>query len=343
MTTPAGRGVAPRIVSMDALLEETRSARAPGRTQRDLQQLMSTLESLRPYFEDEEVNEIEINAPHDVFINKRGREYKINVPLTAGQIRAAITIIASLVEKEVGSKSGQAILSARLPGFRVEAVLPPVAVYGPSMCIRRHAARVYSMEEYVSQGIISEKYAEMIKSAVDNRETFLVVGGTGSGKTTLLNAIVNMMPKDDRLFVLETVHELQITAPNRFVMECDADQGVTPRMGVRTAMRYAPKRVIVGELRGPEAFDWLDAANTGHPGSAATIHANGARKGLPRLENLLLQAGMGVPLEALRVNIAETVQWMFYIERNGAVRKMSEVCRLHGYDRARGEYELEVF
>jgi pilus assembly protein CpaF len=306
-----------------------------------LTQIKDTLAVLRPYFDDEAVNEIMVNAPNQVFVSRAGKEFRLPVTLGPAEITAAITLIAALVAKEVGEKSGNRILSARLPGFRIEAILPPVAVNGPSMCIRRHASRVFSIDEYIAAGVISERYAQLMADAISARHNFLIVGGTGSGKTTLMNTALSMIPEDERLFVIETVHELQLTADNHMLVECDEDQGVTPRRAVRTAMRYAPKRIIVGELRGPEAHDWMDAANTGHPGSAATIHANSASKALPRLENLLLMANMGIPFEAMRTSVAETVQWMFYIQRDGKTRKVSQVSRLHGYDRAKSEYQIE--
>jgi pilus assembly protein CpaF len=311
--------------------------------QQILAQLQDTLQVLRPYFEDEDVNEIMVNAPHAVFISRLGKDIRVPVALSAGQIRAAITLVASLVEKEVGEKSRQRILSGRLPGFRIEAILPPVAVNGPSMCIRRHAARVFPLSEYVEKGMVSERHAQLIAQAVAERHNFLIVGGTGSGKTTLMNAVLALIPRQERLFVIESVHELQLQADNHVLVECDEEQGVTARRAVRTAMRYAPQRIIVGELRGPEAYDWQDAANTGHPGSAATIHADGAARALPRLENLLLMAAMGVPYEALRASIGQTLQWLFYIERQGPSRRLSQVTRLHGYDRGRGEYVTESF
>ena len=308
-----------------------------------LSQLKDTLHVLRPYFDDENVNEIMVNAPDDVFISKLGKEFRVPVKLSAGEIKAAITLIATLVAREVGEKSGQRILSGRLPGFRVEAILPPVAVNGPTMCIRRHSSRVISLPEYIESGVISEKYGQILSDAISARQNFLIVGGTGSGKTTLMNTVLTLIPSEERLFVIESVHELQVQADNHVIVECDEDQGVTARRAVRTAMRYAPKRIIVGELRGPEAYDWKDAANTGHPGSGATIHANSANQALSRFENLVMMAGMGVPYEPLRVSIAETVQWMFYIERQGAKRIVSQVSRVHAFDRVKGEYDIEAF
>jgi pilus assembly protein CpaF len=314
-----------------------------GFKQQILGQIKDTLHVLRPFLEDEQVNEIMVNAPNEVFISRAGRDFRAPVNLGAAEISAAITLIATMVSREVGDKSGRRILSGRLPGFRVEAILPPVAVNGPSMCIRRHSSRLFTLEEYVSSGVISDKHAQLLDAAIAAHENFLIVGGTGSGKTTLMNTALTRVDKQERLFIIETVHELQVQADNHVLLECDEEQGITARRAVRTAMRYAPKRIIVGELRGPEAYDWLDAANTGHPGSAATIHANSANAALGRLENLLLMADMGVPFEPLRMRIAETVQWMFYIQREGARRCVSQVSRVHAYDRAKGEYEIETF
>ena len=314
-----------------------------GYKSRVLAQLMDTLHVLRRYFEDVDVNEILINAPDVVFISKGGKEFRVDVSLGAGDIKAAITLLASLVDKEVGEKSQRLVLSSRLPGFRVEAMLPPAAINGPNMCIRRHASRVFTLNEYVDSGVITKQRAEILQRLISDKENFLIVGGTGSGKTTFMNTVLGLIPPEDRLYIIETIHELQVSAPNHLLVECDEDGGLTARQAVRTAMRNAPKRIFLGELRGPEAYDWMDGANTGHPGSGATIHANGAQRALRRLENLLLMANMGVPHEAMRVAIGESVQWLFFIEKSGMKRTVSEVCRLHDYDRKSGDYVVEAF
>lgn len=314
-----------------------------GHTSRVLAQLQDTLSVLKSSFADETVTDIMINGPDDVFVDRQGRSTRLKVALPASNIRAAIALMAGLVAKEVGERSGQCVLSARLPGFRVEAILPPVAVKGPSMCIRRHATRVISLEEYISKGVISTLYAEILQQALSENENFLIVGATGSGKTTLFNTLLSLLPESVRLFVIEVVQELSIVAPNSVLIECDDEQGMTPRKAVQTAMRYKPDRVILGELRGEEAWDWKVAANTGHPGSAATIHANSAELGLARMEDLIQQKGMLMPHETIRAQLGETVQWLFYIQPEGNSRRLSQICRVHGFDRASHKYDLQHF
>jgi len=306
-----------------------------------LAQIQDMLAPLRSLFEDPAVSEIMVNGPDQVFYTREGIDARLPVRLGASAIRGAITLAASYIDKEVGERAGRLILSARLPGFRLEAILPPVAVNGPSLCIRRHCARVHSLDDYVAQGVVSPRHADVLRQAVAERGNLLIVGATGSGKTTLMNAVLGLIPPQERLFVIETVHELQVSGPNHVLVECDDTAGVTARVALRTGMRYAPRRIIVGELRGPEAFDWLDAANTGHPGSAATIHANSAAEALPRLENLVLMAGLDLPYLALRAAIGRTVQWLFFIERVGPQRRLTQALRMHGWDRARDEYSLE--
>lgn len=309
-------------------------------SQRILENFKEALAPLAPVFGDESVNEIMINGPHDVFIRQRGPDRKLDVVLPSKSIETAITLLASMSDKVVGSE--MRMLSARLPGFRVEACLPPVAVKGPSMCIRRHANKIFGIDEYVKAGTISEDQALVIQKIVSTRRNFLIAGGTFSGKTTLMNCILSLIDQDHRLFIVEQVQELKIAAPNCVFFECDPEQGVTARRLVKMGMRYSPDRVLLGELRGEEAFDWLDASNTGHPGSAATIHADGAPDALHRLESLILMADTKLPYEAIQQRIAQTVHYVLYIEHKNGKRCLSQVCQVSGFDRGSGKYILET-
>jgi pilus assembly protein CpaF len=309
-------------------------------SQRNLENFREALASLSAVFADESINEIMINGPHDVFIRQRGPDRKIEVHLPAKAIETAITLLAAMSDKTVGSNAR--ILSARLPGFRVEACLPPVSVKGPSMCIRRHASCILSLADYIVAGTITEVQARLIQEIVETRANFLIAGGTFSGKTTLMNCILSLINPDHRLFVVEQVQELKLSAPNAVLFECDPEQGVTARRLVKMGMRYSPDRILLGELRGEEAYDWLDASNTGHPGSAATIHADSAPEALNRLESLVLMADSKMPYEAIQQRIAQTVNYVLHIHHADGVRRLSQICRVEGFDRSAGKYLLET-
>jgi pilus assembly protein CpaF len=311
-----------------------------GFSQRSLASFLDALAPLRPVFDDPSINEIMINGPHDIFIRQSGPDTKLEVPLSDAQIRTAIQLLASMADKVVDKSS--LVLSARLPGFRVEAALPPVAVKGPSMCIRRHATKILKLEDYIASGTISKAQAEVIRSTVAQRKNFLIAGGTYSGKTTLMNCILSLIQPEHRLFVIEQVQELKIASPNHVLIECDPEQGVTARRAVMMGMRYSPDRIILGELRGQEAFDWMDASNTGHPGSGATIHADGAADALGRLESLVMMANTGIPFEVVQARIASTVDVIFFIQQKNGVRRMSQICQLTGFNRATGEYTINT-
>jgi pilus assembly protein CpaF len=308
----------------------------PGFSQRSLASFMDALSPLRRAFEDDSINEIMVNGPHDVFIRQRGPDSRLEVALSDGQIRTAIQLLASMADKVVDRS--QLVLSARFPGFRVEAALPPVAVKGPSMCIRRHATTIRTLADYVASGTMSAAQAATIRDTIRGRKNFLIAGGTYSGKTTLMNCVLALIPPEERLFVIEQVQELKIASPNHVLIECDPEQGVNARRAVMMGMRYSPHRIILGELRGQEAFDWLDASNTGHPGSGATIHADGAADALRRLESLVMMAGTGIPFEALQARIAATVAAIFFLEQRNGKYSLSQICRVQGFDRAKGEY-----
>lgn len=307
-----------------------------GFSQRNLASFLDALSPLRPVFDDPSINEIMVNGPHDVFIRQRGPDTRLDIRLTDGQIRTAVQLLASMADKVVDKNS--LVLSARLPGFRVEAALPPVAVKGPSMCIRRHATKILRLEDYIASGTMTQAQAEMIKATIADRKNFLIAGGTYSGKTTLMNCILSLIDPDHRLFVIEQVQELKIASPNHVLIECDPEQGVPARRAVMMGMRYSPDRIILGELRGPEAFDWLDASNTGHPGSGATIHADGAEDALARLESLVMMANTGIPFEVVQSRIASTVDTIFFIQQKNGVRRLSQICHVNGFSRQSGEY-----
>lgn len=302
--------------------------------------MMDALSPIRQILEDESVNEIMINGPNDVFVRQKGPDRRIEVELSSRAIETAITLLASFVDKEVNEK--QYILSARLPGFRIECALPPVSVKGPSMTIRRHASMIMTMAQYVESGVIAQEQAELIQRLVDNRHNFLIAGGTYSGKTTLMNCVLSLIDPRHRLVVIEQISELKVAAENYVAFECDPDFGVDATVAVRLSMRYSPDRIVLGELRGGEANDWIEAANTGHPGSCATIHANSAADALTRLSTLVRRGAPGLPHEVIQDIIGTTVKSVLFIEQRYGVRKLTEICEVKGYDRASGKFCVDT-
>lgn len=309
-------------------------------SERNLINFRQALAPLSGVFDDPTINEIMINGPHDVFIRQNGPDRKIDVDLPSKSIETAITLLASMSEKTVGGDS--LILSARLPGFRVEACLPPISVKGPSMCIRRHSSRILTLEDYIDSGSMTPDQADLIRTVVEKRKNFLIAGGTFSGKTTLMNCILSLIDKDHRLFVVEQVQELKLSAPNATLFEADPEHGVTARRLVKMGMRYSPDRILLGELRGEEAYDWLDASNTGHPGSAATIHADSAPEALNRLESLILMADTKMPYEAIQRRISQTVHCVMHIEFRNGRRRLSQICMVDGFDPSSRSYNFQT-
>ncbi|MDP3139750.1 MAG: ATPase, T2SS/T4P/T4SS family [Burkholderiaceae bacterium] len=313
-----------------------------GYSHRSLDGVFAALAPLRPFLEDPGVNEIQINAPNEVFVRRGGLDQRLDdLRLTAGMIRSAIHIVASINDKEVGERRSRFILSARLPGLRIEALLPPVATRGPSMCIRRHGMQLLSLADQVTRGVCSQPQADLLARIVHSRCNFLVSGGTYSGKTTLVNTLLALLPPQQRLFVIEQVHELKISSPNAVLFECDAEQGASARRAVEVAMRYSPHRVILGELRGPEALDFLNACNTGHPGSCSTIHADSAADALLRLEDLAAMDGR-LPFAAVQARIERSIHWVIHMAMLQQGHRITDIARVSGFDRERSCYLLET-
>jgi len=305
---------------------------------------LASVEPLHALMTDERVIEISING-HDVWAERLGESPQLTeVRLTENQIVGMIVNLANISRREVDLHDGSkfAIVSARLPGFRIEAQLTPVAVDGPYVSIRRHNARALSLNDYVRSGQLPECMAERLRAAVAAHSTVLVVGGTSTGKTTFLNALIQEIDPIERLLLIETIPELVVPHRNLVRLEADDEQGYSVQRLLRSALRSRPDRILVGEVRGGEAFDFMDAANTGHPGSMGTIHANSAREGIDRLENLVLEGRPAMPLAAIKTRIAQTFDLVVHMERcrvNGAwVRRLGAVLALEGFDLQRQQY-----
>jgi type IV secretion system protein VirB11 len=254
--------------------------------------------------------------------------------LGAAEVERIIRLVASHIRLEVHASNP--IVSAELPetGERFEGLLPPVSV-APCFSIRKPAAKVYTLEDYVTDRIMLPPQAEMLKRAVVERRNVLIAGGTSSGKTTLANALLAEIAKlDERVIILEDTRELQCAAPDCVALR--TKQGVVSLAAlVRSTLRLRPDRIIVGEVRGAEALDMLKAWNTGHPGGIATVHANSARAALYRIEQLIQEAVITVP----RPLIAEAIDLVVFIRGRGLSRRIETIADVKGLN-AEGDYAL---
>jgi P-type conjugative transfer ATPase TrbB len=262
-----------------------------------------------------------------------------DVMIAPGQVERIIRLVASHARAEAHGDAP--IISAELPshsesraGERFEGVLPPVST-GPCFSIRKPASRLYRLEDYVSDGIMSADAAQQLRRAVDSRCNILVAGSTSSGKTTLANALLAEMASiDERVILIEDTRELQSPAADTVALRTRAGS-VSMADLVRSTMRLRPDRIIVGEVRGPEALDMLKAWNTGHPGGIATVHANNARAALYRLESLIQEAVVTVP----RRLIAEAIDIVVFIAGRGTQRRIASIAQIQGLD-PHGDYRL---
>jgi len=277
---------------------------------------------------DDTVIELMLNQDGKLWSDRLGigREFTGHV-IPSHDAERIIKLVATGTGAECNeSKPG---LSAELPGTgsRFQGLLPPV-VTAPVFTIRKKALLVFTLDDYVSQGIMTGAQKATICEAVRARQNILVTGGTGSGKTTLVNAVLDEIAKtNDRIVIIEDTLELQCTAPDTVFLR--AKNGIyTMNDLLRDTMRLRPDRIVVGEVRGPEALSLLKAWNTGHPGGCATVHANNARAGLTRLEQLIQEAVISVPKEL----IAEAVNIVIHIERYGKGRRIKEIMRVEGIE-----------
>ena len=288
--------------------------------------------------ENPDVLEICVNSDGRVWVEeKRKRLYDTGCLMPPGNLLAALGTVAAMLDMELNEISP--ILEGRLPldGSRIEGTIPPVSSDGPSMSIRKHASAIFPLSQYVTEGRISQSAADYLRNAIRDAQNILVAGGTSSGKTTFVNALIRellSLASGDRLIVIEDTAELQCMTTNKqsFV----ASDSVSMRKLLKTAMRYRPDRIIIGEVRGGEALDLLKSWNTGHPGGLATVHANNAVAALLRIEQLISEVSV-TPMSAL---IAEAIHIVVYMKEFGRTgRQVMEIIRVTGYREGGYEYE----
>ena len=296
------------------------------------------LDVLQELIEDESVTEIMVNGPEAIFIERDGKLEKWEKSFTSQEkLEDVIQQIAGRCNRVINES--MPIVDARLEnGARVNAVISPVALNGPILTVRRFPDRPVTMEKLISLGSLPRQCAEFLAALVKARYSMIIGGGTGSGKTTFLGALSNYIPKDERLITIEDNAELKIQGVENLVrMEAkmanmEGGASITIRDLIRTALRMRPDRIIVGEVRGEEAVDMLQALNTGHEGSLSTAHANSARDMLSRLETMTLM-GMDLPLEAIRRQIASGVDILIHLGRlRDKSRKVLEIAEVCGFE-----------
>lgn len=288
---------------------------------------------------DDTITEVMINGPENVFIEKNGRLFKLDEKFEdQKRLEDIIHRIVGQAGREVNLANP--ICDTHLPdGSRVNVVLPPVALCGPTMTIRKFSKTPMTIEMLIQYGSITQEIADVLELLVRAKYNILISGGTGSGKTTFLNALSNFIPKDERIITIEDSAELQINGIDNLVrMEtrnanASGSGKITIRDLIIASLRMRPERIVVGEVRGGEALDMLQAMNTGHDGSLSTGHANSTHDMLSRLETMVLQGSSGLPLPAIRQQIASAVDIIIQLSRmRDRTRKTVEICEVVGYE-----------
>ncbi len=292
------------------------------------------LDILQPLIEDKAITEIMVNGAESIFVEKRGRSYSIESTFESRQkLEDVIQLIVSKVNRVVNEASP--IVDARLEdGSRVNVVLPPIALNGPILTIRKFPERPISIEDLVEWGSITQEAAEVLDRMVKAKYNIFICGGTGSGKTSFLNALSGFIPQDERIVTIEDSAELQIMNIKNIVKletrnsNTEGKGEITIRDLIRTSLRMRPERIIVGEVRGAEALDMLQAMNTGHDGSISTGHGNSTRDMLSRLETMVL-SGSAMPLEAIRQQISSAIDVIVHLSRfRDRTRKVVEIAEV---------------
>ncbi len=275
---------------------------------------------LEPLLEDPAITEIMVNDVHNVFIEREGRIERVDVAFRDdAHLRHVIDRIVAPIGRRIDESSP--LVDARLPdGSRVNVIIPPLAIGGPALTIRKFARDPFTLEKLTSLGTINEEIAEFLRKCVIDRVSVIISGGTGSGKTSTLNALGLCIPEGERIITIEDAAELQLKHPDLVSLESrppniEGTGEIPIRTLVRNALRMRPDRIIIGEVRGGEAFDMLQAMNTGHRGSLTTLHANSPADAMIRLESMVLMAGFDMPVTAIRRMIAGAVEVVLQQDR----------------------------
>ncbi|MBN1172016.1 MAG: CpaF family protein [Micromonosporaceae bacterium] len=293
---------------------------------------------IEPLLRDPQVSEIMVNGPNKIFVERGGRLGLVDAEFAdEQQLRRVIDRIVSRIGRRVDEASP--MVDARLPdGSRVNAVIPPIALDGSTLTIRKFSADPLTVADLISFGTLTKPVAELLRACVRGRLDIVVSGGTGSGKTTTLNVLSSFIPSDERVVTIEDAAELQLHQEHIVRLESrpsnsEGRGGVSIRELVRNALRMRPDRIVVGEVRDGAALDMLQAMNTGHDGSLTTVHANTPRDSIARLETMVLMAGMDLPIRAIREQVASAVDLIIQVARlKDGSRRITHITEISGME-----------
>jgi pilus assembly protein CpaF len=304
---------------------------------------MNGFETILPFLKpiehlilDESISEVMVNGADQVFVEKAGFVQQVpGVSMGERSLLVAVKNIARRLGDDISES--KPILDSRLPdGSRVAAVIPPCSLSGITLTIRKFNARHFEIQDLIERGTLDRNLANRLEDYVLGRRNVLIAGGTGSGKTTLLNALGKFIPPDERVLLIEDTAEIQLTQTNLVRFEARQAQNGVPAVSIRdllkASLRHRPDRILLGEIRGGEAFDLLQLLNTGHAGTLSTIHASSAKQGLARFTSCVLQSGVDLPYRAIKTNIGDSLNVIVQIERRPGRRFISEVLEINGYD-----------
>jgi pilus assembly protein CpaF len=306
--------------------------------------ILPFLRPLEPFILDDSVSEIMVNGSSHVFIERAGMLEEVpGIGLTEQFLMVAVKNIARRLGSDISEE--KPILDSRLPdGSRVAAVIPPCSLGGVTLTIRKFTARRFNIEDLIQTGTLTENVAKHLECFVRARKNILISGGTGTGKTTLLNILGKFIGDEERILLIEDTAEIQLGQPNLVRFEARQVQNGLPAVTIRdllkASLRHRPDRIVLGEIRGGEAFDLLQLLNTGHSGTLSTIHANSAKQGLSRFTSCVLQSGVELPYRAIKTNIGDSLNTVVQIERRPGRRFISEVLEIIRYDADKDLFEL---
>jgi pilus assembly protein CpaF len=308
--------------------------------------ILPFLRPIEPLILDPQITDVMVNGSGRIFVEREGRVEEVpGVQLRERSLQVAVRNMARALGDDISED--KPLLDSRLPdGSRVAAVFPPCSLEGTTLTIRKFQSRRFTIDELVRVGTLTSDLVDHVRTAIGRHENVLISGGTGTGKTTVLNAFAALLPASDRLILIEDTAELQLDQPNLVRFEARREQpgvpAVTIRDLLRATLRHRPDRIIVGEVRGGEAFDLLQALNTGHSGTLSTIHANSAPQALARFTSCVLQSGVELPYKAIRHQIADSMQVLLHLERRQGQRIATELLRVTGYDAEMDRYRSET-